>query len=297
MTEDTLVWPVNKISEAKVREWVRQVSGIDNQRAEVLRTKSWGVTARFGSVVFKASFIPLYPQAAKVQRVLEQVAPDATSRLLGGLECDGQLWSAYENVQGQTAEAVGTNSVLSAIAIQLARVQSAAAKTNLDGIQSFIPRNIPGALVGDLQDQPEELAVWLRDSLSRLTYIAETLSAIPSSLDHPDMNSSNAIVRPNGSIVLIDWEEATVGCPLFSLDRLLMDARDAGCETQVAEAYRTAYPGITPEMLVNAAILAPLKLAIEARAFARGLALGHPHTKYTTDLLQLSRSRYSQKTF
>lgn len=294
MTDDSLIWPTDKISEAEVREWVRQVCGIDVSRAEILQTKSWGVTARFDSVVFKASFVSLYPQASQVQRVLEQVAPDAVPRLLAVTERGGQLWSTFENVPGQTAEAVGSATVLSDVAKQLARVQRAATMAKLEGIPSFSPYDIPEILADDVSDQPDELSAWLRESISQLKELAATLLFIPFSLDHPDMNWSNAIVRANGSIVLIDWEEATVGCPLFSLDRLLSDARDTGCEAQVADAYQLEYQGITSEMLVNASILAPLKLAIEARAFARGLAWQHPHTKYTTHLLQLARSRYNQ---
>lgn len=219
MTDAELIWPTDKVSEAEAREWVRQACGIDSSRTEVLQAKSWGVTARFDFVVFKASFVPLYPQASKVQRVLEQVAPGSVPRLLAVTERGGQIWSAFENVPGPTAEAIGSAAVLSDVAKQLARVQRAAATAKLDGIPSFVPHDIPKALADDVNDQPDGLVAWLCASILQLKERAATLTSLPLSLDHPDMNWSNAIVHPNGSIVLIDWEESTVGCPLFSCIR------------------------------------------------------------------------------
>ena len=85
----------------------------------------------------------------------------------------------------------------------------------------------PGVLLeDDLSDQPAELVQWLRDARPSLQLDADGLAEIPLSLDHPDVNSSNAIMLDDGRAILLDWEEATVGCPLFGLDRLLDEAHE-----------------------------------------------------------------------
>ena len=126
---------------------------------------------------------------------------------------------------GGTAEQVGTIGALEATARELARVQAAVARLDLSGLPVCEVRSVPGALLeDDLSDQPVELVQWLREAQPALQRDADALAEIPLSLDHPDVNGSNAIMRDDGRAVLLDWEEATAGCPLFSLDRLLDDA-------------------------------------------------------------------------
>jgi aminoglycoside phosphotransferase (APT) family kinase protein len=111
------------------------------------------------------------------------------------------------------------------------------------------------------------------------------------SIDHPDVQDTNALVRDDdGSIVLLDWEEATLGCPFFSLHRLLREADLANLTDPVRRAYVDSLRPWGDATAVNrwidvALILAPLKLATEARTFARTLGLDHPHTNYTTRLI------------
>lgn len=47
------------------------------------------------------------------------------------------------------------------------------------------------------------------------------MAAVPVSVDHSDVNEANAIVIRQGPVVILDWEEARLGCPLLSLSRLL----------------------------------------------------------------------------
>ena len=109
------------------------------------------------------------------------------------------------------------------MARELVRVKMAVAKLDLTGLPVVDIRRLPGALLeDDLSDQPAELVLWLHDALPSLQLDANALAEIPLSLDHPDMNMSNAIILSDGRAILLDWEEATVGCPFFSLDQLLM---------------------------------------------------------------------------
>ena len=85
----------------------------------------------------------------------------------------------------------------------------------------------------DLSDQPAELVQWLHDAEPTLRLDAEALAEIPLSLDHPDVNASNAMMQPDGRAILLDWEETTVGCPFYSLERLLGEAREHSAVNRV----------------------------------------------------------------
>jgi len=151
---------------------------------------------------------------------------------------------------------------------------------------------VPGALLeDDLSDQPVELVQWLRDAQPALQLDADALADVPPSLDHPDVNGSNAIMRDDGSAILLDWEEATVGCPLFSLDRLLDEAHQLSAVETVTEVYLDTFRADGLEQVERAMRLSPLKLAHEFRAYARALGWRHPHTRLTTLMLELAQKR------
>jgi hypothetical protein len=64
MTNEQPAWPNEHISLDAASRWIASVcaGGIDPPK--ILQVERWGVTARFGSVVLKASFTPLFPQVA-----------------------------------------------------------------------------------------------------------------------------------------------------------------------------------------------------------------------------------------
>ena len=145
----------------------------------------------------------------------------------------------------------------------------------------------------------------LTAALPVLRHHAELLAEVlPLSVDHPDLNNTNAIVT-NASVTLLDWEEATVGCPLFTLPRLLADADSETTRAAMIDAYLDALFGGrsrgTRRLLDLAMIVTPLKLAIEARDFARKLDFPHPHTnlteQYVTESLTRLRSTDRARTF
>jgi len=292
MTNEQLVWPDEHIALDAASRWVAFACGREVDSPEILQTKRWGVTARFGSVVLKASFTPLFPQVAEVHALLEKIVPQGGPRLIASDMVDGQLWTLFEHVEGATAEEVGTPEALEATARELARVQAAVAKLDLTRLPVFDVRRVPGALLeDDLSDQPVELVQWLCDAQPALQLDADALADIPPSLDHPDVNGSNAIMRDDGSAILIDWEEATVGCPLFSLERLLSDAHELSAVETVRDVYLDTLCAGGLEQVERAMRLAPLKLAHECRAYARALGWPHPHTRLTTLLLELAQRR------
>jgi len=292
MTNEQSAWREEHIALDTASRWVVSACGREVDAPEILQTKRWGVTARFGSVVLKASFTPLFPQVVDVHALLERLEPGGAPRLIASEMVDGQLWTLFEHLQGATAEEVGTPEALEATASELARVQAAVAKLDLTRLPVIDVRRVPGILLeDDLSDLPEELVQWLRDAQSALQLDAEALADIPLSLDHPDVNASNAILRDDGSATLLDWEEATAGCPLFSLDRLLSDAREHSAVETVMDVYLDTFHMGGLEQVDRAMRLVPLKLAHEFRAYARALGFSNPHTRLTTLLLELAQRR------
>jgi aminoglycoside phosphotransferase (APT) family kinase protein len=292
MTNEQPAWPNEHIALDAASLWVASACGHEVDTPEILQTKQWGVTARFGSAVLKASFSPLFPQVIDVHVLLEMIVPEGAARLIASEMVNGQLWTLFEHLQGATAEEVGTPGALEAMARELARVQAAVAKLDLTRLPVFDVRRVPSALLeDDLSDQPAELVQWLRDAQPALQLDADVLADVPLSLDHPDVNASNAIMQDDGRAILLDWEEATVGCPLFSLDRLLSEAHELSIVETVTEVYLDTLRMGGSEHVESAMRLVPLKLAYESRAYARALGWQHPHTRLTTLLLELAQRR------
>ena len=295
MTNEQSAWPDEHISLEAALRWVASACACEINTPEILQTKQWGVTARFGSVVLKASFTPLFPQVTAVHTLLERIVPKGGPRLIASEMVDGQLWTLFEYIQGATAEEVGTLGALEATARELARVQAAVAKLDLTGLPVFDVHRVPGVLLeDDLSDQPVELVQWLRDAQPSLQLDAEALVDIPLSIDHPDVNPSNAIILNEGRAILLDWEEAIVSCPLFSLDRLLDDAHKLSAVETVVDVYLDTLRAGGLEQVERAMRLVPLKLAHEFRAYARALGWPNPHTRLTKLLLELAQRRSTE---
>ncbi len=293
MPNDQPAWPSEHIDLETATKWVASACDCDVEAPELLQLKRWGVTARFGNAVLKASFTPLFPQVTDIHAILDSIEPTGAPRLLASDRVEGQLWTLFEFVEGRTAEEVGTAEALVATARELARIQAAVTTCDLAGIPVLDVRRVPSLLLeDDLSDQPAEWVQWLHDTQSSLQRDADALADVQTSFDHPDMNGSNAIMHRSGRVILIDWEEATVGCPLFSIDRLLSDAKELGAIDAVANAYVESLGTVNNEQLDCAMRLVPLKLAIEFRAYARGLGWPNPHTGLTTLLLKLAKMRF-----
>ena len=186
MTKKQLAWPTEQIALDAATRWVVSASGREVDTPEILQVKSWGVTARFGSVVLKASYTPLFPQVAEVHALLARIEPAGAPRQIASDMVEGQLWTLFEHIQGATAGEVGTPGALESTARELARVQAVVAKLDLTRLPVFDVRRVPAVLLeDDLSDQPVELVQWLRDAQPSLQLDADALADIPLSLDHP----------------------------------------------------------------------------------------------------------------
>src|SRR5512136_1389801 len=114
MPNEQPAWPNEHLALDDASRWIASAGGREPGPPEILQTKQWGVTARFGSVVFKASFTPLFPQVIEVHNLLARITPAGGPRLMAGERVDGQLWTLFEHIPGATAEQVGTPAALAA---------------------------------------------------------------------------------------------------------------------------------------------------------------------------------------
>jgi thiamine kinase-like enzyme len=106
--------------------------------------------------------------------------------------------------------------------------------------------------------------------------IEEALSSaadlrVPDVLGHLDLNPGNVIVS-EGQCVFLDWAEAYVGNPFFSLQYLVEHSRRAGVDATAESGLTRAYAEkwhslVSPGSLEEAMALAPM-LAVFAYAVA-----------------------------
>jgi len=301
LVPDLSDWLGDRADLVGLSEWIGSSlpgSPVVEGPVELLQVKSWGVTALFevdGTyVVVKHTAPVLYPQAGAIHRAVQRVHPRATAELLA--HADDPAWqrSVFAFVSGPTVEKAGPAALVEQ-ARTLGELQSRLADTDLSGLPQYDLAAVPETLLSDLStaaDVDEELVTELRSHARTLQRgIDELAAAVPLSLDHPDVQGTNGIVRADGTVVVLDWEEARVGCPLLSLDRLLQEADEMGNTPEVLTAYLDAVPWDQRHLTEVALQLAPLKLAVEAREYARVLRLPHPHTRYTTRLITRTLAR------
>jgi aminoglycoside phosphotransferase (APT) family kinase protein len=300
--EPALSWPAERAHLADVPGWLARTLDAHQPVAGPERVpwvKAWGVTALFvvdgQPVVFKDASPVLFPAAADVYAVLQAVCPGRVPQVLAHERFAASDWFAFEYVGGPTVREAGTGAAVTAMARALAGIQRAVSEADRPELPGYDVARIPDLLADDLADQPADLRA---EFMARLPVLreaaAELAAAIPPSIDHPDLNPTNAILRPDGSAVLIDWEEASVGCPFFSVDRMT----DAGFADEVVDCYLRELPWGTLSSRQHCYRLSyplvPLRRAAEARAYARALNRPDPHTQFTARLLAESLRRLTQ---
>lgn len=303
MTEE-LSWPEDMVPRDDMRAWLSSVLPGQPQIAPQvtpLGVKRWGATGAFLAdgvpVVGKHAQPALYPTAPAVHRFVQDVAPHAIAPLLATEDGPGWQRTAFGFVEGPTADARGVASRVE-VARTLAAIQVAAADRSAPGLPSYHLPDLVDDLIADVLavgDQDPSLLGRLSVAADLLhDYAEELAAAVPVSIDHRDMNQENAIIPDQGPVVILDWEEARLGCPLLSLSRLLQDAEPY--QEEITEAYTeglTSWGDVRP-LIDRANIVAPVKSVHEARAYARALAWPAPyanHERETTRLLTLALDR------
>lgn len=301
---DELIWPDDMVSRDDMRAWLSTVlPGHPPIAADVtpLRVKRWGATGLFWAdgvpVVGKHAQPALYPAGPAVHRFVQDVAPHAVAPLLAAQDGPGWQRTAYGLVEGPTADERGPASRIE-VARALAAIQVAAARRAAPGVPAYYLPDVVDDLIADVRavgDQEPSLAGRLFAAVDVLyAYAEELVAAVPVSVDHCDMNESNAIVPDEAPIVILDWEEATLGCPLLSLSRLIQEAE--AYQDEITDAYAEGLKcwGDVRGLIGRANAVAPLKAAHDARAYARALGWLPPyanHERYTARMLTLALDR------
>lgn len=314
---DERSWPAALLDAAEVRGWIAHVLPRQPRvrgPLVVYQAKEWGVTARFAvdsegagatqEVVFKASLLPLFRAAPYVESLLARHCPGAVPDLLGWERRGPGAWMLYAPFAGVSVSVMPDLEPLLVMARTLAAIQSTLAalpETELAPLPRVPLGDVPAMFDIVLTDtRARHLSFWkgegsalaeqfglradVADEMERyrpavVAWVDELAAGgWPLSLDHVDLQVENAVIQPNGDILLYDWEEANLSCPYFSLDRLLDDAferaGDAGTQ-RLRAAYIEALPWSSlverARALDLALCLSPLKHAYEALQFADAL--------------------------
>lgn len=273
----------------------------DRGGGDAVESEALGATGVFLAdgvpVVGKHAQPALYPSAPAVHQLVQEVAPQAVAPLLATQDGPGWQRTAFGLVQGPTGEVRGVASRVE-VARTLAVIQVAVAGRSAPGVPSYQLSNVVDDLIADVcgvGDQDPSLIERLAAAAESLHAYAEELeAAVPVSVDHSDVNEANAIVPDQAPVVILDWEEAMLGCPLLSLSRLLQDAEPY--RAQITDAYTQALMswGDVGPLIGRANVVAPVKSAHDARAYARALTWPAPYANHeheTARLLTLALDR------
>jgi hypothetical protein len=328
----SLAWPSAPLPSAdEAALWIsRTLPGQPSVEGplRVEHVKGWGVVARFRvaraetggqEVIFKASHLPLFTHAPRIDEMLMRCCPGDTPQLLAAQSWGDHVWSLYQPFAGTLVTALKSVDAIGQLAEQFARIQVRVADLPPEATAG-IPRSsladLPAQFDAVLQDVVDkQWAVWQARRMAqhqiptdlvarlaafrpRLLAWAAELAAFgwPLTIDHVDLHSDNAVLTPAGRILIFDWEEATLGLPGLSMDRLLDDARaldeerghvpphwDGGRYSPAELAVRDAYLRVLPwgsladrqRAFDLALCLAPIKTTHEGRVF--GIAQGWPN--------------------
>lgn len=326
----TTIWPMERLDAAAVREWITAalpgrptVVG----PVEVYRANDYGVTARFAvesglladeGVVLKANFLPMMFTAAAPYELLNRCCAGDVPTLLAATEELGRRWMLFRVFGGEPVKTAGGGAAaLQRMAAAMGSIQARVAALP-ETEQARLPRmdamDLPrlfeqlllevrstytamwsanrnkAAGVGEI---PDGFVERLERFRPRLHDWAEELKhgRWPDSIDHVDLHANNGVIQPDGHVLIFDWEEAVLGCPFFSIDKLLADAEGAplpqplpaaiGRGDNVA-AVRSSYLEALPwktraerERALDVALcLGPIRYAWEDAVFAE--AVGWP---------------------
>lgn len=335
--------PEETIDASAVRAWIAEaLLGRPHVHGPIVvhRSNAWGLTARFATrggavppeVVFKANFLPHSFTGAAVYDLLGRHCPDDVPDLIVWVEHPRRRWELFRVFEGDVVGLLGELNPLLEVARTMARIQVAVAALSPSEM-SHLPRLsvqlIPDVFDAVLRDVERRcLPEWQRDggafarahhlpsdvmghleaAWTRVAGWAADLTAgeWPLSVHHADLHANNAVRRTDGSVLIYDWEEADIGFPFFSLDKLLMASADlpgygdteehlgdVGA-AQVRAAYLDAVPWgsrTDRERAFDVALLlSPIRYAYAALRFAT--ALGWSPAEITAGWIALALRRW-----
>lgn len=204
-------------------------------------------------VVFKGNRLPLLAHSARAYALVSRHGGGSVPHILAWEddETDGSSRLLYRPFEGRSVGESGEAVLLSATARTMAHIQTAVAvsgEAEAVGLAAVRAGDIPASFDAVVAHIEKNGAVWQTDVDGKLTKslgfpAAKTLDLLaakrpqvaraaaevtalelPTTIDHGDLHGGNAIVQESGVVLIYDWETATVGCPLFSIEKLLVAA-------------------------------------------------------------------------
>ena len=219
------------------------------------------VTARFQAtdqqidnlvdVVFRANLFPLLASSARIHAFLSRHCPGLVPDVLACHETDGGTYMLYRAFEGEIASQIRSLDALTATAQTLAQIQAAVANApNLEKADlPYLPlEQIPVLFAQMLANIRERygrvwaaddgtLTQWMPFAASEVLVRLEPMQAQietwsqelasgpwPVTIVHGDLHTGNAIVQPDGSLLIFDWDDAVLSHPFLAVERLIVSA-------------------------------------------------------------------------
>lgn len=261
---DEELWPLND-----VKEWLSSALSA-NANVEgpvcIYGNKTWGCIAKFlindEPVVFKGCKQLLFAERINIEKLLSEYCPEYVPQLLAYKTfSDKQTWTLNRYIHGSRVDRTKRFGDILQMVRTLASIQANVAALPISLTES-LPRTALEKITPMLDHMTKRISeqymgMWLaKDSeilqksgvpenileqieVFRPSIVQWTEELIegewPISIDHLDFTLHNAIVHDDKQVTIIDWEQAIMSLPFFSLDNLLgnnLEFDDAPMEFQ-----------------------------------------------------------------
>jgi len=159
---------------------------------------------------------------AAITAALPAGAP--TPRLLGFYDDDDWVALVFEDIEGRQPQVPWQPEELEAVLDALRRL--AVPVTGLPALPELLAPGLAGWR-RVAADPPLSLDPWAAANLDDLVELADRgVTALAGDrLVHGDIRADNLLIRPDGSVVVIDWPAGAVGAPWFDTLALILNVR------------------------------------------------------------------------
>ncbi len=247
-----------------------EIEGVLGSPVVDARTQSGGfspgsadrvVTAGGRRAFAKAVAEAANPDAHHIHRAESRILsllPDhlPVPRLLGVVETDGWIALVLTDVEGRHPATPWLPAELDRALDAMARIAAEPVGAELAEVLPSLGTAVEPLFGGWARldpavplELPDGLEAWCLDRLERLRVLApEGLEVVAGDrLVHLDARADNLLIRPDGSVVVIDWPWAAVGVPWFDALSLLVNVRlyDPGFDVDAAIARHPAFAGLS----------------------------------------------------
>jgi hypothetical protein len=203
-----------------------------------------------------AESVAIHRKEAAITTALPASVP--APRLLGVVDQGEWIALVLDDVDGRHPETPWTDADLGAVLDALRAVSAAAVPADLEldsaadavrppfgGWRRLVER---GGVVPVL---PDGLDAWVATRLSDLADAADRAAdeVVGTALVHLDVRADNLLVRPDGTVVLVDWPWAARGAPWLDAFGLLINVRlfDPTADVEALIARHPVFAGMPPD--------------------------------------------------